>query len=97
MIKWKNQSSQKAGLKLKCKLEMCPSDQIYPSGRNTFKMITAVVFLCFLSDSLSTCLLSVPLRPGSLRHRPQTPQHSLHRPLFIGVYPQDHGVWFCRE
>lgn len=55
----------------------------------------------FVSDSgivvFLTPLASVLLGTSSLWHCPQTPQHSLHCPLLLGVYSEDHGFWSCGE
>lgn len=53
-----------------------------------------VIFVHFLTRPVFP---SVLLGPGSLRHRPETPQYSLHCPLLPGVYTQDHGFWFSGE
>lgn len=35
---------------------------------------------------------SVLFRTDGVRHRPETPEHSLHGPLLLGVHPEDPGV-----
>lgn len=40
---------------------------------------------------------SVPLGSDSVRYSPETPEHSVHGPLLLGVRPQDFGIRSCGE
>lgn len=58
----------------------------HDEGRHTVTVLHTEPLLTLLSRA------SVLFGPDSVRHRPETPEHGLHRPLLLGVHPEDLGV-----